>query len=176
MHPEPSHHDEFLRNFLGNHDSLAGFLRSLLFSDEEVREVMQDVAAVLWRKFTPGMEAEAFRRWAFGTARLEALAFRRTRARDRHVFGEQVFALLEESAVEAPQTVAPRREALRRCLEKLPATQRELVTAAYTPGTRIDELAASLGRTAMAVYKTLHRIRLALSECVGRTLASEELV
>jgi RNA polymerase sigma-70 factor (ECF subfamily) len=176
MHPDPSHHDEFLRNFLGNHDSLAGYLRSLLFSDEEVREVMQNVAAVLWRKFTPGMEPESFRRWAFGTARLEALAFRRTRARDRHVFGEQVFRLLEESAVDAPQPVAPSREALRRCLEKLPRQQRELVTAAYTPGARIDALAASLGRTAMAVYKTLHRIRLALSECVGRTLASEEFV
>lgn len=176
MTPDSSHHDEFLRNFLGNHDSLAGYLRSLLFSDEEVREVMQDVAAVLWRKFTPGMEPEAFRRWAFGTARLEALAFRRTRARDRHIFGEQVFALLEQTAVEAPETTAPRREALARCLEKLSAKQRALVSAAYAPGVRIDELAGSLGRTAMAVYKTLHRIRIALGECVGRTLAAEELV
>ncbi len=175
MHPDPTHHDEFLRNFLGNHDSLAGYLRSLLFSDDEVREVMQDVAAVLWRKFTPGMEPEAFRRWAFGTARLEALAFRRTRARDRHVFSEQVFALLEASAIATVEETAPRREALRLCLAKLPVKQRELVTAAYTPGVRIDELATSLGRTAMAVYKALHRIRLTLHECVTRTLSTEEL-
>jgi RNA polymerase sigma-70 factor (ECF subfamily) len=68
----------------------------------------------------------------------------------------------------------PRREALEGCLEKLPATQRELVLTAYTKGTRIDELAVKRGLTPMALYKLLHRIRLALLECVERKLAEEK--
>ena len=50
--------------------------------------------------------------------------------------------------------------------------QRELVLAAYAKGTRIDELAAQRGQTAMSLYKLLHRIRQALLECVRRTIAS----
>jgi hypothetical protein len=40
---------------------------------------------------------------------------------------------------------------------------------------RIDDLAVALGRTAMAVYKSLHRVRIALADCVARTIAAEEL-
>jgi hypothetical protein len=40
---------------------------------------------------------------------------------------------------------------------------------------RIDQLAAQQGRSAMALYKTLHRIRLALVECTRAVLAREEL-
>ena len=59
-------------------------------------------------------------------------------------------------------------------MEKLPAGQHELVITAYTKGTRMDDLAARRGETAMALYKKLHRIRQALLECVRRTLAQEE--
>ncbi|MBL9156341.1 MAG: hypothetical protein JNJ70_02635 [Verrucomicrobiales bacterium] len=69
---------------------------------------------------------------------------------------------------------ATQREALEQCLEKLPPTQRELVLNAYTKGTRMDDLAAQRGETAMALYKKLHRIRQALLECVRRTQAQEE--
>lgn len=170
---DQKHHDEFLRRFLGMEASLRGFLRSLLFSHEEVRDVLQETAVVLWRKHEPGMTDEAFRRWAFGVARMEALAFRRDRARDRHRFGDDVYELLERTAAARAEPTDCRLEALEACLGKLPADQRRLVEAAYAPDARIDELAASLGRTAMAVYKSLHRIRIALAECVGKSLAAE---
>ncbi|MCU0983125.1 MAG: sigma-70 family RNA polymerase sigma factor [Pirellulaceae bacterium] len=167
-------HDRFLRLFLGQEQSLRVFLRSLLFSNEEVRDVMQDVAAVLWRKFDPGLDDAAFCRWAFGVARLEALAFRRDRARDRHVFGEEVYAVLAQTIEEKGETLEAERRALDHCLQKLPEGQRQLVQAAYAPGARIDRLASELGRTAMALYKTLHRIRLALLDCTRRVLAAED--
>ena len=47
--------------------------------------------------------------------------------------------------------------------------------AAYAPGVKMDNLAAELGRTAMALYKALHRIRLTLMDCTRRVLATEEL-
>ena len=68
-----------------------------------------------------------------------------------------------------------RREALENCVAKLPPDQRELVSQAYAPGVRMDELAVALGRSAMAVYKTLHRIRIALVECTRAVLAKEGL-
>lgn len=166
-------HDQFLRLFMEHEESLRVFVRSLLFSHDEEREVMQEVAVVLWRKFDVAMDNRAFCRWAFGVARMEALAFRRDRARDRHTFGDEVFELLEQTVLEQSAALEDERRALGTCLQKLPEDQRQLVQAAYAPGVKIEELAAQLGRTAMALYKTLHRIRLTLVDCTRRVLASE---
>ena len=167
-------HDHFLRLFMEHEESLRVFVRSLLFSRDEEREVMQDVAVVLWRKFDPVMDSPAFCRWAFGVARMEVLAFRRDRARDRHSFGDDVFELLAETVRDQSDGFEAKRRALETCLQKLPDAHRELLQSAYAPGVKIDRLATQMGRTAMALYKTLHRIRLTLMDCAQRTLASEE--
>jgi RNA polymerase sigma-70 factor (ECF subfamily) len=174
-HSEADAHDRFLRLFLEHEASLKAYLRSVLFNTEESREVMQDVAVVLWRKFEPGMTSESFRRWAFGVAKMEALAFRRDRARDRHSFGDVVYELLEQAALGPAARLDARRQALDTCLEKLPADQVQLVRAAYAPGAQIDAVAIAIGRTAMAVYKSLHRIRVALATCIEQTMRAEDL-
>jgi len=136
---------------------------------------MQEVTVVLWRKFGQLAAEEEFRRWAFGVARYEVLAWRRDKARDRHVFGDAVLELLAAEASQGAGTLDAQREALEECLQKLPPEQRAMVNAAYADGARIDRLAAQSGRTAMALYKVLHRIRLALTECTRRVLAREGL-
>ena len=168
-------HDHFLRLFMEHEESLRVFVRSLLLTHDEEREVMQEVAVVLWRKFDPEMDSQAFCRWAFGVARMETLTFRRDRARDRHTFGDEVFELLGQMVLEHSEALESERRALDTCLQKLPEEQRQLVQAAYAPGVKMDNLAAELGRTAMALYKTLHRIRLTLMDCTRRVLATEEL-
>lgn len=168
-------HDHFLRLFMEHEESLRVFVRSLLLTHDEEREVMQEVAVVLWRKFAPDMDSLAFCRWAFGVARMEVLAFRRDRARDRHTFGDEVFELLGQMVLEHSEALEAERRALDICLQKLPEDQRQLVQAAYAPGVKLDDLAAELGRTAMALYKNLHRIRLTLMDCTRRVLATEEL-
>jgi RNA polymerase sigma-70 factor (ECF subfamily) len=59
-------------------------------------------------------------------------------------------------------------------MEKLPAPQRRLLEAAYAPGVRIDQIARQMKRTAMALYKNLHRLRLQLLDCTRNTLAEGE--
>lgn len=167
-------HDQFLRLFVENEVALRGFVRSLVPTLEDSREVMQETAAVLWRKFEELDSPQDFRRWAFGVARFEALAFRRDRARDRHVFSEELISLLESEAAEAGDQGDREERALLHCLKKLPTTQRELVEVAYAPGVRIDELARESGRTPMTFYKSLHRIRMALADCIQNHLRREE--
>ena len=168
---ENDRHDRFLRLYVEQEEALRGFVRSLVPTLEDAREVMQQTAAVLWRKFDDSAD---FRPWAFGVAKFEALAFLRDRARDRHLFGDEVLALLEAEALEAARSSEQEEQALEQCLQKLPAAQRELVETAYAPGVRMDELARSAGRTPMALYKSLHRIRMALVDCVQLTLNQKE--
>ena len=168
-------HDQFLRLFMEHEEALRLFVRSLLFNQEEAREIMQQVAVVLWRKFDDSLDSLSFRRWAFGVARMEVLTFRRDRSRDRHTFGDDIAKLLEHTAQEESGTLRRERNALDVCVGKLPTDQRELVQTAYEPGVKMNDLASQLGWTAMALYKKLHRIRLALMECTRRELASREL-
>jgi RNA polymerase sigma-70 factor, ECF subfamily len=177
MSPEESQrHDEFLRLFTAHEPAVHAFVRSLVPTRDDAREVMQEVAIVLWKKFGSYETGEDFRKWAFGVARYEVLAYTRDKARDRHVFGDEVLDLLATEATESAHYLSAQREALELCLEKLPLDQRNLLNAAYAPGARIDQLAARLGRTAMAFYKTLHRIRIALTECTRRVIVQQGLL
>jgi RNA polymerase sigma-70 factor, ECF subfamily len=167
-------HDHFLRLYVENEEALRGFVRSLVPTLEDAREVMQEVAALLWRKFDDLDSPENFRRWAFGVARMEALTFRRDQARDRHVFSEDLIRLLEAEAEEAAGQSDREERALEQCLKKLPHAQRSLIETVYVGGVRIDEMARAAGRTPMALYKMLHRTRMALADCIRITLESEE--
>lgn len=168
-------HEQFLRLLAEHEPALRTFVRSLLPTRGDAAEVMQEVAVVLWRKFAEFDAARDFRKWAFGVARYEALAHLRDRARERLVFNDELVGKLADEAAAAEPRHEAQREALETCLQKLPEAQRALVLGAYAQGTRIDALAAQRGQTAMALYKLLQRIRQALLECVGRTIAREAL-
>jgi RNA polymerase sigma-70 factor, ECF subfamily len=169
--PEHPPHDQFLRLYAEHEVALHTFVRSMLPTREEALEVMQEVIVILWQKFS---QVDDFRPWAFGVARLAALRHLERRKRDRHLFDCELVSQLADESAAMSERHSDQREALERCLQKLPATQRELVINAYTKGTRMDDLATRRGQTPMALYKLLHRIRQALLECVQRTLAQEE--
>ncbi len=169
---EPVPNPEFFRLYAEHEVALHTFVRAMLPTREDAAEVMQEVMLALWQG---GDEAREFRAWAFGVARNKALMHLRKRARDRHVFDDELVNRLADDAAVMNERHESQREALDQCLQKLPATQRELVLAAYTKGARMDGLAAQRGQTPMSLYKLLHRIRQALLECVRRALTKEEL-
>ena len=173
MSPPSEHerHAKFLRHYAESEMALHTFVRSLVPTRQMASEVMQDVILVLWEKFEVAAD---FQGWAFGVARNVVMRHLRSLSRDRHVFDDELVNQLADDAVALVPVHDGHREALERCLEKLPAAQSELVLTAYTKGTRMDELATRRGQTPMALYKLLHRIRQALLECVERTLAKEE--
>ena len=167
-------HDQFLRLFVENEVGLRSFVRSLVPTLEDAREVMQETAAVLWANFDQLDCPENFRRWAFGVARMEALTFRRDQARDRHLFGDELIALLASDAAAIAEETDREERALEKCLAKLPKDKQLLIKAAYASETRIDEVARAASRTPMSIYKVLHRIRISLADCVRASLRRED--
>ena len=171
--PNTDSHDSFLRLYVKCEESLRGYVRSLLPTLEDAREVMQETAAVLWKKYDQLDDPKNFRRWAFGVARFEVLAYRRDKARDRHIFGEELITQLalesEKIALDSDREI----KALKSCLAKLPPKHSALVREAYDKDLKIKEIAEREGRTPMSVYKVLHRARMALADCVKETLETE---
>jgi RNA polymerase sigma-70 factor (ECF subfamily) len=173
----PSGRDEsyesFVQVFVRHEPGLRSFVRPLVPTWDDVEEVMQQTCLVLWREFGQFEPGTNFLSWACTIARFEVLKYRRARARDRHLFGEDLLVLLaDEGAAEADRRDRERR-ALNGCIERLLPPQRELVKRCYSDGATIKAVAESLGRSATSLYKALDRIRLLLLACIEQTLAQE---
>ena len=168
-------HAEFLRLYVEVQDSLRIYLASLLFEREETLEAAQEVALALWKKFKPGMDSVSFRRWSFGVARMQVLAFRRDKARDRLTFSDDLTLLLGEAVEEQAPQLHAERSALERCMRKLPERQIRILNGFYLSKLKIEDLSAQIGLSVAALYKSIHRTRLQLMECTRSALALEEL-
>jgi len=114
---------EFLRLYAENEVALRAYVRSMLPSQQEAAEVMQDLIVTLWQKFE---SAADFRPWAYAVARSKVLMYLRKRSRDRHIFDEELVEKLADRQTELHDRHSTQREALEHCLRKLPDEQREI--------------------------------------------------
>jgi len=80
--------------------------------------------------------------------------------------------IADETTIDEPH-LDRQRSALEACAEKLDAGQRDLLMAAYQPDARINDVAASSGRTVAGFYQWLHRVRRLLLDCVRREMGKE---
>ncbi|MDF1813096.1 MAG: sigma-70 family RNA polymerase sigma factor [Verrucomicrobiales bacterium] len=169
-------HEPFVRALTRHERVIRAYIRGAgITRPEDVDEIMQEVSLVAWRKFDQLDNADEFPVWACVIARYEILMFRRRHARDRLVFSEKVYELLAEQSLEevSSSMKEKRLNQLQQCVENLPPASRELVTAAYQPGSTIDKLASQLGKKTNTVYQQLWRIRRALEQCVEERLEAE---
>ncbi len=177
MDPEnPQIHEQFLTLFTANEAAIRAYVRRLVPTRHDAADVMQAVSLVLWKKFRELDQPDGFRKWSFGVARYEALAWLRDKARDRLVLSEDVLHTVANESVQDEERLSAQREALESCLEKLPREQRTKILAAYAPDAAIQEVARQSGRTVAAFYQWLHRMRVQLLECTRKSLQAEGLL
>ncbi len=173
--PDPDDQYELFVTLFTRHErSLRAFVRSLVYSWDDADEVMQNTGLVLWRKFSDFDPETEFMRWACVVARFEVLAWRRDKARDRHVFDEDLIDLVAQEAADQQEALIEERRALEVCLKKLPDRLRRIVIASYEPGVKINQVAKEFGKTATAFYKTLNRARSSLLTCIETQVELEK--
>jgi RNA polymerase sigma-70 factor (ECF subfamily) len=174
MPEKPSDSDDpyriYIRLFTRHEGALRCFVRTLLPTWDDVDEVMQDVSIAAWTKFDRFDPQTDFARWAATIARFEVLNYRRSKARDRLVFDEDLIVVLADECQEEFAQSEQERRALDCCLDKLPAHQRELVLRVYAAGQKIKPIAEEIGVSPNALYKTLGRLRLILLRCIEETI------
>jgi RNA polymerase sigma-70 factor (ECF subfamily) len=174
-HENTQAHDQFLRLFTANEAAIRAYVRRLVPTRHDAADVMQGIALVLWRKFGELDEPDNFRKWSFGVARYETLAWLRDKARDRLVLADDLLITMALESSRNEESLSAQRDALEGCLQKMPDEHRAQVLAAYTPDVLIQQVAEQSGRTVAAFYQWLHRMRLRLLECTRRTLQAEGL-
>lgn len=151
---------------------LYAYIRSMIVSPDDVEDILQEVNLVLWRKLGQFDGRGPFLTWACHIAFLQVRAYCKKRKRHRQmVFGDSVLFDIARSMAEKVEQIDARLEALSGCLKKLGPSQRQMILRRYERGATVQAIAAEVGRPAESVRVTLHRIRQALIDCMGRTLA-----
>ena len=159
---------EFARLLVENQARLYGYIHSLVPDLNHADDLYQQTALVLWGKFDQYDRSRSFFSWACGVARFEAANYVRALARQRRFFGEELGLLLVQAHEEmADDELADRREALGKCVDKLPPADRELLTECYLDPAGVPAAAARRNRSAHSVYNSLRRIRQALHQCIA---------
>jgi len=166
--------EEFVRLLSGVQRKLFLFVFTLVPNVVEAEEIVQSTSVVLWQKFSQFRKGEDFLRWACGVARNEVLKHRARASRQEATFSNEFMEQLAETTVPLMEAVDERRQALQRCLEELQPHHRRLLAQRYQEGISTEEIAKNQGKTADAVRRMLHRIRLAIYDCVQKKLASME--
>lgn len=147
---------------------LLRYVMSLIPRRDDAEEVLQQTAAVLWERSAEYDHGRPFMPWALRFAYFEVLNFRKGMARDRLVFRADVLEAVAETRESMETELDQRREALRRCLERLPSHDRDLLQRRYCDSATVAALADEAGKTAKALYRRLDRIRELLAECVQK--------
>ena len=105
---------------------LYGYLHSLVPDFNDTDDLYQQTVLILWHKYGEYDPTRDFFAWACGVARGEVANFARRRTRQRLYLAADVNLLLVEShAAVSEQEHDDRKTALPRCIEKLPAADRE---------------------------------------------------
>jgi RNA polymerase sigma-70 factor (ECF subfamily) len=179
---EPERRDAFARLFAQHDRWLFAYLVSLLGNAAYAEEVFQEVCVVLWREYETFELGTNFVKWASVIAHHQVYRFRRQQRRAGPQLSDAAVELLSEDAIQRADLLESRRDALRRCLEKLADRDRQLVRHCYgdrdnPQGGRLTfkTVAKDLGRPVNTVYKALNRIRKSLYECIERAIAVEGL-
>jgi len=163
---------EFMKLYGKAVPDIRAYLRKLLPSWNDVDEVLQETTVALWKKFEEFEANTNFSAWACVIARYEVLTYKRKKARDKHVFSEELLMLIADEAMEQEEQLSKERDALSSCVDKLKLQQRKILSSVYETDQSIKLAAEVLGKSATALYKILRRLRELLLDCIEKELVN----
>jgi RNA polymerase sigma-70 factor (ECF subfamily) len=157
----------FTRVVRDTHWRIRAYIAGLGVPVSEVDDVAQETFLALYEGWSGIPSDVPIEQWLKGIARNQC--FKSHRAKGRYAERLRELAeILEDVDVEDPVVTTGRawREALKRCMAKLSAKQKKMVTLKYVAQERADAIAAAVGSTAGSVRVALFRIRTTLRDCV----------
>ncbi len=149
------------------------YIYTLMPDRHAAEDILQETSRVVCEKYHQFKPGTDFVAWACQIAYWEVRRARQKYARSKVVFDETVFEAVAATTAEMAEEGDSRHEALQHCLSKLHARDREFVLERYERGHGVEQAAKNCGRSMLAAYKALARIRKSLLDCVTNRLNLE---
>ena len=166
--------EQFAALWTAAHSTIAAFIRSLIPDYQQADEVLQRVAVTLVRKFGQYDQTRSFAAWAVGVAKYEVLYYRRERATDRHLFGDDIVEQIASRYEALAEDADPLREALWQCLDQLKGRSKRVIELHYRRGMKSQAIAEEMTLSAGSVRMLLCRVRETLRQCIERSVARQD--
>jgi RNA polymerase sigma-70 factor (ECF subfamily) len=163
----------FLSLFLRSEREIFRYVAVLVPNVTDAEDIVQQTAMTLWEKFDTYDPRQPFTPWACRFALNKARQWIERRQRWQALLNNGLAEELMQRRQELLPEFETRLKHLEGCLRKLPAEQRSLVEGYYYERTSIGTLAQRSGRSEVATYKMLQRIRHALQVCVEARINPE---
>jgi len=151
--------------------TLYAYIFSIVPSRFDADDLLQNTNKTVLRKGSEAAEVRHFLAWAKQVAYYEILAWKKTKARDRHLFLHQ--PLLNQSLINQPDHAeenvlqnAQELTALDQCKKELKAADQAILSKRYEQGMKASDIAACTGRNENSIRQQLFRIRNRLLKCI----------
>lgn len=165
---------QFMKLLTSHQPQIYAYIAAALLGDSAVADVLQETNLHLWAKANRYDFDRPFLPWAFGFARQQVMAYRKSCVRSRLVFSDESLDFLCNHFLKTPNTIDDRLSALQSCLKRLSTAQAELIRERYVTRTPVQTIASRMNETAHTISSRLYRIRKILSRCIENTLATQE--
>ncbi|MDP6793776.1 MAG: sigma-70 family RNA polymerase sigma factor [Verrucomicrobiota bacterium] len=162
---------DILKQLMSQRDRISAATWLVVRDAHIAEDIFQNVTLKAMDKKVTFDSGGALMSWALITARREGIDWLRHQKNVPVSLDETILEVLEaEWANESLGQAGSRSQALRDCLDELPAKSRELLRQRYFDGQRCEEVAAALGTKLDAIYKRLSRLHHALKDCIETKL------
>jgi RNA polymerase sigma-70 factor, ECF subfamily len=169
--------EELAAHWAKSQPQIAVFVASIVTNVHDVDDILQNVALVTARKFDQYDSQRSFVAWAIGIARNEILKYYEDRRATLLSAGaiERIAQACESEPIHGTDTASDRMQALRLCTERLKTRWRTVLEMHYLREMSPARIAQQLDMSQANVFVILHRVRVALRECVEQRLRQENL-
>lgn len=164
----------FLSLFLKNHRRIYGFIASLVPNANDAEDLMQETLMVMWRRLDEFKRDTNFAAWGIAIAQRKIMKYRASRPNKALMFSDQALQEIIIRDEKLSQKSGDYMAALQRCLEKLKAEDRHVVSLRYEKEMPVKRMADMLGGSLDTIYKRLARIHTLLQSCIQKTVIAWE--
>jgi RNA polymerase sigma-70 factor (ECF subfamily) len=145
----------------------------MVLSFQDADDILQQVAITVVQDYDRYDKERSFVAWAIGIARNKILMYRREKAHERLVLDAEAMGAVAQVYEHDSAEFDDMRKALHTCIKKAKARWQQILEMRYSRGLSTRRIAEQLGMTQNAIFITLHRIRLALRDCIMREMSSK---
>jgi len=165
--------ERFMRLWTESQQAVVNYIHATVRDPDAAKDLAQETALVLFRRFGEYDGGRPFLAWALGVAQYQVRGYHRDAARNLVCYDTELFDQFTQMWGETAAAASERSAALEVCLERLPARPRQMLRLRYFEELNSEEIARRLGSKGAAVRVALQRIREQLRACVEQQLRTE---
>lgn len=168
---KPDDYQLFLRLYLANEKRINGYVHALIPNWTDVEDVVQNIATVMWSKFSDFQKGTNFTAWALKIAHFQVMNYYKTRKNNRLYFSQDTISVLSDTITARKPGIDERLSTLKKCLQKLSPDELLLIQMRYEPGSSTKSVSRQTGKELHNLYRLFNKIHTRLLLCIRRTLA-----